>query len=129
MREKCTERTAKKEQAKGGSMFLKGTSSPVHRREVNGWRKGEVDGEETEGNRIVVWGGAEKTPDNIRHNGRSEKNRLAVGAIEEFKRRQKCHRKEQPAYNAGLMDEGEIKQSETPATEMPDTGHRGAEER
>jgi len=36
MREKCTERTAKKEQAKEPSMFLKGTSSPVHRREVNG---------------------------------------------------------------------------------------------
>ncbi len=26
----------------------------------------------------------------------AKKNRLAVGAIEEFKRRQKCHRREQP---------------------------------
>ena len=56
MREKCTERTAKKEQAKKPSMIRKGTSSPVHRREVNGWREGE----ETEGSRMVVWGGAEK---------------------------------------------------------------------
>ena len=30
-------------------------------------------------------------------------------------------------HYAGLMDEGEIKRSETPATEMPDAGHRGAE--
>ena len=53
MREKCTERTAKKEQAKEPSMFLKGTSSPVHRREVNGWRKGEETerGKNTGGNR------------------------------------------------------------------------------
>ena len=57
MREKCTERTAKKEQAKEPSMIRKGTSSPVHRREVNGWRKGE----ETEGSRGGGGrGGAEK---------------------------------------------------------------------
>ena len=53
-----------------------------------------------------------------------KKNRLAVGAIEEFKRRQECHRKEQPASNAGLMDGEEIKRNETPATEMPDTEQR-----
>ena len=53
-----------------------------------------------------------------------KKNRLAVGAIEEFNRRQECHRKEQPASNAGLMDEEEIKRNETLATEMPDTEQR-----
>jgi len=31
-------RRAKKEQAKEPSMFRKGTSSPVHRREVDGWK-------------------------------------------------------------------------------------------
>ena len=54
----------------------------------------------------------------------AKKNRLAVGAIEEFKRRQECHRREQPASNAGLMDGEEIKRNETPATEMPDTEQR-----
>ena len=39
-------------------------------------------------------------PDDIRHNGRNRR-----------RRRQKCHRKEQPALNAELMDKGEIKRS------------------
>ena len=32
---------AKKEQGKEPSMIRKGAGSPVHRREVNGWRKGK----------------------------------------------------------------------------------------
>ena len=53
---------AKKEQGKEPSMIRKGAGSPVHRREVNGWRKGKKS--------RIISGTMDETADSIPRNRR-----------------------------------------------------------
>ena len=52
---------AKKEQGKEPSMIRKGAGSPVHRREVNGWRKGKKS--------RIISGTMDETADSIPGDG------------------------------------------------------------